>query len=268
MTTAVLERPQTLPRLIEGEPLKVKHTKFMYLRQGDILMHRAGDLLWPDWDVLGGLIAGLEGNTGTDRDPKAPGWSKGDYTHCGWLRDLPNPEAEVEELSDRPGVFKIKDGSTWQRQETLPGRWDEEPTIVKNRLTSNMPIRVHATWPKVLEETIDLENKHMEIWRLRRATPEIIFGILKLANDMIGYQYDLANFFTFGNLHLPSSDICSEFISDAAYYSSMLFSQQYPIMLTPDILGNRDKQKTPNDLINSGEMFKVDFQGLLPKYAA
>ena len=50
------------------------------------------------------------------------------------------------------------------------------------------------SYPTVRRETIDLENPHLEMWRLRRATPEIIEGILKLANDMIGYRYDLANY--------------------------------------------------------------------------
>lgn len=264
MTTAVLEKPKQNKILIEG-PLKVKHTKFMWLRQGDILMHRAGDLLWPDWDVLGNLIASLEGNTGTGRDPKAAGYSKGSFTHCGWLRDLPDPEAEVEELSDRPGVYKIKDGSTWKREVQLPSRW-EGLLDVKERLTSKMPVRVHATWPVVKEETIDLENKNLEIWRMRRATPEIISGIIKLANDMIDWKYDTADFLTFGNIHLPGARICSEFIEDLAYNASMLLSENYPICLTPDIAGNADKQKTPNDLINSGELIKIDFQGLLPQY--
>lgn len=243
--------------------LKVKDTNFMNLQLGDILMWRAGDLLWPDWDILGNLIAAFEGNKGTDRDPNAPGFSKGDYTHCGWLAALPDPEAEVEEVSDRPGVFKIKDGSTWEIDEILPGRWDEEPTITVKRLASHMPIRVHSTWPTVKRETVDLENKNMEIWRMRRATPEIIEGVLKLANDMIGYKYDLANFLTFGSLHLPTARICSEFISDIAYNSSMLRGNEYPICLTPDVSQNQDKQKTPNDLINSGELIKIRFQGLL-----
>jgi hypothetical protein len=243
--------------------IKVSQTKFANLKRGDILMYRAGDLLWPEWDVLGNLITSLEGNTGTARDPKALGYSSGDYTHCAWLRDLPDPDAEVEELPDRPGIYKIKDGATWIEEELVPGRWDEEQLVAKKRLTSLMPIRVHATWPCVLEETIDLENLHMEVWRMRRATPEIIEGVLKLANDMIGWQYDLADFLTFGNLHLPSAKICSEFIADIAYNASMLRSNDYPICLTPDIAGNADKQKTPNDLINSGELIKIDFQGLL-----
>lgn len=243
--------------------LRVRDTNMMNLRQGDVILHRAGDLLWPEWDLLGGLIAGLEGNDGTSRDPRAKGYSYGGYTHCGWLRDLPDPNAEVEELPDRPGVYKIKDGSTWTGGVLLPGRWDEEKILKANRLCSKMPIRVHCTWPCVLEETLDLENKNLEIWRMRRATLEIIDGCLKLANDMIGYQYDLADFLTFGALHLPSASKCSDFISDIAYNASMLLGNDYPICLTPDIAGNADKSKTPNDLVNSEELIKIKFQGLL-----
>ena len=85
----------------------------------------------------------------------------------------------------------------------------------------------------------------------------------QLANDMIGYKYDLANFLSFGGVHLAAARICSEFISDLAYNASMLRGSDYPLCLTPDISGNQDAQKTPNDLINSGEMFRVPFQGLL-----
>lgn len=247
-----------------NEPLKVKHTYLSLVRPGDIALWRKGKLLSPDWDILGNLIAALEGNKGTDRDPNAPGFSAGDYTHCAWIRDAADPEAEVEEVSDRPGVFKITDGSTWHVSENVPGRWNEEPVISVPRLASRMPIRVHATWPVVKEETIDLENPHLEIWRLRRATPEIIAGILKLANDMIGYRYDIANFLTFGAIHLAAARICSEFISDLAYNASMLRGEDYPLCLTPDITFNQDKQKTPNDLVNSGELVRVTFQGLLP----
>ena len=246
-----------------SEIILAKQTNLINVRRGDIAMWVAGDLFFPDFDVLGNLIAAFEGNKGTDRDPNAPGFSSGRYTHCGWIRDAVDPEAEVEEVSDRPGVFKVKDGSTWTVPETLPGRWAEEPTIIKQRLASRMPIRVHSTWPVVKEETIDLENPHLEIWRLRRATPEIIDGIIKLANDMIGYKYDLANFLSFGGVHLAAARICSEFISDLAYNASMLRGSDYPLCLTPDISGNQDAQKTPNDLINSGEMFRVPFQGLL-----
>lgn len=247
--------------------LQVKHTCLSLVRRGDIALWRAGDLIWPDWDVLGNLIASLEGNTGTDRDPKAPGFSKGDYTHCAWIRDAADPEAEVEEVSDRPGVFKIKNGDTWLREEQIPGRWNEQPIQTVSRLASRMPIRVHATWPEVKEETIDLENPHLEIWRLRRATPAIIEGIMKLANDMIGYKYDVAEFLTFGQLHLPGARICSEYISDLAYNASMLRGEDFPICATPDLLGNRDAEKTPNDIVNSGEIFRIRFQGLLPEFA-
>lgn len=242
--------------------LRVKDTNLINLRPCDILMYRAGSLLWPDWDILGGLISGLEGNKGTSRDPNAPGLSKGDYTHCAWVRDIPDPEAEVEEVSDRPGVFKIKDGQTWLERVELPSPWCDEQQFA-DRLRCKMGVRVHATWPCVKEESIDWENPHMEVWRLRRLTPEIADGIIKLANDSIGFQYDIAEFLTFGAVHLPSSKICSEFISDLAYYASMLRGNGAPILCTPDLRGNRDCEKTPNDIINSEELVKVRFQGLL-----
>ncbi len=246
-----------------SEIILAKQTNLINVRRGDIAMWVAGDLFFPDLDVLANLIAAFEGNKGTDRDPNAPGFSRGRYTHCAWIRDAVDPETEVEEVSDRPGVFKVKDGSTWTIPEVLPGRWDEDPTITVNRLASHMPIRLHSTWPVVKEETIDLENPHLEIWRIRRATPEIIDGIIKLANDMIGYKYDLANFLTFGGVHLAAARICSEFISDQAYNSSILRGTEYPLCFTPDISGNQDAQKTPNDLINSGELIRIKFQGLL-----
>jgi hypothetical protein len=242
--------------------LQVKDTNLINLKVGDVLMYRAGDTLWPDWDILGALIAGLEGNKGTDRDPRIPGYSHGDYTHCAWVKHLPDPEAEVVELHDRPGIFKIKDGRTWDEVELRPGRWDEEPVVEVKRLRSKMGIRIHATWPCVKEESVDWENKHMEVWRIRRATPLIIGGIMKLADDMLGWQYDIADFMTFGNIHLPGARICSEYIEDPTYNASMLLSEEYPICLTPDVAGNGDKQKTPNDIINSGEMIKVVYQGL------
>lgn len=249
-----------------SEIIRVKHTYLSKVQPGDVPMWRAGSLLMPDWDALGRLIAALEGNKGTDRDPNAPGFSKGDYTHCGWIGAAADPEAEVEACSDRPNVFKIKDGSTWETEETIPGRWEEEQAITVKRVQSHMPIRIHSTYPVVRRETIDLEHPHLEMWRLRRATPDIIEGILKLANDMIGYRYDLANFLTFGGLHLAAARICSEFVSDLAYYSSMLRSKEYPICCTPDIAQNKDAQKTPNDLINSGELIRFTHQGLLPEF--
>jgi hypothetical protein len=242
--------------------LQVKDTNLANVRRGDIFMWRAGDLLWPDWDVLGGLIRTFEGNQGTARDPRVPGHGSGDYTHGAWCVHPPHPEAVVVEVSDRPGIFRIEDGATWKEDEILPGRWAEEPICRRERLRSKMPIRLHATWPKVCEETVDLENPHMEVWRLRRATPEVIEGILKLAADMIGWQYDLAQFLTLGNLLLPGAQICSEFVKDPAYNASMLLTNEFPICLTPDLAGNADRITTPNDLINAEEMFRVSFQGL------
>lgn len=244
-----------------SEILRVKDTNLINIRPCDVLLYRAGAFFWPDFDVLGGIIRTFEGNEGTARDPKAAGFSSGDYTHCAWVRDVPDPEAEVEEVSDRPGIYKIKDGQTWKVQEILPGRWAEEPTVQVDRIACKMGVRVHSTWPCVKEESIDWENPHMEVWRIRRMTPAIAKGIIRLINDMIGYQYDIADFLTFGNIHLPNAAKCSDFISDPAYNASILLSDDYPICLTPDISGNADKQKTPNDLVNSEEMFRLTFQG-------
>lgn len=243
--------------------LQAKDTNMVNMRRGDICMWRAGDLLWPDWDILGGLIRTFEGNQGTARDPRVPGHGSGDYTHCAWCVHPVDPEAVVVEVSDRPGIFRVADGKTWKEPELIPGQWAENPVVARQRLRSKMPIRIHATYPKVCEETIDMENPHMEVWRLRRATPMIIEGIMRLAADMIGWQYDIAQFLTIGGLTLPGAQICSEYIKDLAYVASLLLSNAFPICLTPDLLGNADKITTPNDLINSEEMFRVRFQGLL-----
>lgn len=245
--------------------MKVKDTYLSKIQPGDVLLYRAGALLWPDFDVLGALISGLEGNQGRDEDGDGktePGRSKGDYTHCAWVRDIPDPEAEVEEVSDRPGIFKVKNGQTTFEVVEFPSEFADEKKTV-NRLRCPMGIRVHATWPVVKEESVDWENPHMEVWRIRRMIPAIAAGVFRLANDMIGYQYDLAEFLSFGFLHLPSAKICSEFIADLAYNASILLSDEAPICLTPDISGNKDCEKTPNDIINSGEMIKIRFQGVL-----
>jgi hypothetical protein len=240
--------------------MKVKDTNLINLQPGDVLMYRAGALLWPDFDVLGNLIKVVEGNKGQDRDPNAPGLSSGDYTHCAWVRDTPDPEAEVEEV--QPGVFKVMDGQTWIEKIKMPTRWEGE-TETFERLCCKMGTRVHSTWPVVKQESIDWENPHAEIWRIRNMTPAIAAGIIKLANDMIGWKYDLAEFLTIGALHLPSAKVCSRFISDIAYNASMLLSDQAPMCLTPDISGNEDKIPTPNDLVNSGWLYKVRYQGIL-----
>lgn len=249
--------------------MKVKDTKLSNIRRGDIIMYRAGSLLWPDWDILGGIISTFEGNNGPDRNGDGrsdKGYSDGDYTHCAWVEFSPNPEAEVIEVD--PDNFKIKDTIANTVHVSMPTKWHDE-VIEAERLRANTGVRVHATWPTVRQETIDWENPHMEVWRLRRATPEIIEGIFKQTNDMLAfgkipaYHYDLAEFMSFGIFHLPSAKICSEFIAEPAYYASLLCGDKVPICLTPDLKMNRDQQITPNDLINSGEMFKIAYQGVL-----
>lgn len=238
--------------------MKVRDTNLINIHRADVIMYRAGVLLWPDFDVLGNIIKVFEGNKGTDRDPNAPGLSAGDYTHCAWVRDVPDPDAEVEEV--QPGIFKILENRTWTETIKMPTSWENDFEEVE-RVRCKTGIRVHSTWPVVKQESIDWENPHSEVWRIRNMTPAIAEGIMRLANDMIGWKYNLAEFLTLGVLHLPSAKVCSRFISDIAYNASILLSENAPMCLTPDVAGNEDQIPTPNDLINSGWMYRVTYQG-------
>jgi hypothetical protein len=249
--------------------IKVKDTNLINVKKGDILMYRSGSFLWPDWDVLGGIIRTFEGNEGQDRDgdrKQDKGYSTGDYTHCVFVTDLPDPEAEVVPVGS-DNYFKIKEVSKKEKTIFEPTKWHDQ-VIAKQRLVSNTGVRTHATWPCVRQDAIDWENPHMEVWRIKRINDDIIDGVLKLVDDMLSkgdvpaYQYDISNFITFGNIHLPSAKICSQFIADPVYYASMLLGNDVPICLTPDIDENRDKQITPNDIINSGEVMRIRYQGL------
>jgi len=248
--------------------VKVKDTYLSNIQRGDILMYRAGSFLWPDWDILGGVISTFEGNEGQDRDDdekQDKGYSVGDYTHCAFVEEVPNQEAEVIEIRD--DIFKIKETNKKVLEITRPGKWENE-ILTGKRITSDAGVRIHATWPNVRQNTIDWENSHMEVWRIRNITPEIVDGTLKLADDMLelgstpAYQYDVAEFMTFGNIRLPNGRICSQFIAEPVYYSSMLLGENTPICLTPDIDKNRDLQITPNDIVNSGEVYKIRYQGI------
>lgn len=243
---------------------KVKHTNLSKLQKCDILMYKYAGII-PNLDVLGGIIVLGEGNEGRDRDQDGQpdvGPGKGIYTHCAWLRDLPYSEAEVEEV--RPGIFKVKDHTLWPTQNLRPGHYNGESMIgiIKR---SRAGIKVHATFPKVVEETADYDNEHMEVWRIRNLTPEVAEGITKLINDMIGYVYNVAEFMTLGLIRQAHAKICSQFIGEPAYYASMLLGVQ-PIELTPNISGIRgDQIITPNDIINSGSVFRPTYQGRLPQ---
>lgn len=250
--------------------IKVKDTFLSNVQRGDIIMYRAGSFLWPDWDILGGIISTFEGNEGQDRDgdgKQDKGHSSGDYTHCAFVQETPDPEAEVVPVDN--DIFKIKETTKKIVTFTKPTKWHND-TRNYDRLVSNSGVRVHATWPTVRQDTITWENPHLEVWRVKKMTPEIADGILKLADDMLAnedvpaYQYDVAEFVSFGLLRLPSAKICSQFIAEPVYYASMLCGGpgSLPICLTPDINENRDQQITPNDIINSGEVMRIRYQGL------
>lgn len=247
---------------------KVKDTYLSNIKKGDILMYRAGSLLWPDWDVLGGIITAFEGNDGQDRDDDGKqdkGYSTGDYTHGAFVVETPDPEAIVADLGN--DLFKIMETTKQTIINEKPNKWYEEKSIYE-RLDSNSGVRTHATWPCVKQDIIDWENSSMEVWRIKRATPEIIEGILKIVDNMLAcgkipaYGYDIAEFITFGHIRLPSAKICSQFIADPIFYASLLLGKGIPICLTPDVEQNRDMQITPNDIINSGEIMRVRYQGL------
>lgn len=242
---------------------QVKHTYLSRLQKMDILMYKYAGII-PALDILGGIIVLGEGNLGRDRDGDGNpdvGPGKGIYTHCAWLRDIPDPEAEVEEI--RPGIFRIKDHSIYHETYKYPGYYHNEvKTVIRKR--SKAGTRVHATFPECVEEAADLDNEHMEVWRIRNLTEKVADGIEILINDMIGYQYDVAQFVTFGLLNLGHARICSQFIGEPAYYASKLLGET-AIELTPEIAGIRDdKLITPNDLVNSGGIFRPTYQGLLP----
>lgn len=243
--------------------LKVKDTYLSRLHKCDILMYMYAGII-PNLDVLGAIIVAGSGNEGRDRDQDGKpdiGPGKGIYTHCAWLRDLPDPEAEVEEV--RPGIFKVKDHAIWTEQVKRPAHYQDSWKIDEYK-RSKAGIRVHATFPQVCEETADYDNAQMEVWRIRNLTPEVAEGITKLINDMVGYNYNIAEFVTFGLVRQAHAKICSQFIGEPAYYASMLLDKQ-PITLTPDISGIRgDQIITPNDIINSGSVFRPTYQGLLP----
>lgn len=243
--------------------LKVKDTYLSRLHVCDILMYMYRGII-PDLDLLGSLIVAGEGNEGRDRDGDGKpdiGPGKGIYTHCAWLRDLPDPEAEVEEV--RPGIFRVQDHKTWTEEIKRPAHYQDSWRIDRY-LRSKAGIRIHATFPKVVENTVDYDHDHMEVWRIRNLTPEVAAGITRLVNDMIGYNYNIAEFVTFGLVRQAHSKICSQFIAEPAYYASMLLGT-HSIGLTPDVAGVRgDVLITPNDIINSGSVFRPAYQGLLP----
>jgi len=240
---------------------KVKDTYLSTVKIGDLLLYRYRGLI-PEGDFLGALIAWGEGNTG--RDGK-PGFSKGDYTHVARVFDCPDPEAEVEEV--KPGIFRVIDSKMETNLESRPSFWEDEIIQVK-RQKSRAGIKFEATWPLCQQWVIDWENPYMEVWRMRDIKLEDLKVIRALDDAAIGKQYDLAEFITFGNLRLPNAAVCSEIAATHPYYASIAVNTLYsldraPIILTPDVKEMLDTEITPNDVINSGRVYKIRYQGLL-----
>jgi hypothetical protein len=228
--------------------MKVKDTYLSLVQVGDILLFKSRGLL--NGDVLGEVIADLEGG-------------RGNYTHAAIVRDLPDPEADVAEV--RPNVFKVVDGSTTTVQTMREGEHADE-VIMVNRLRCPMGVKLEATWPKCQEWPIDWENEAMEVWRVRNLTPENISDVIALCNDMIGWDYNLFEFLTFGVLNQAHAKICSQFVSEPVYTTTLLRGNaigKFSIALTPDIAGNKDQELSPNDIANSGHTYKITFQGKL-----
>jgi hypothetical protein len=260
-----------------SEIIRVKHTYLSRVKFGDRLVYRWKGLI-PHLDFLGFIEVVGQGNTGTDRDPAAPGFSKGDATHMAIVTQLPDPEAEVELIRvDEFGreIFKVKDSTTFIVEEHRTSKWQDEIDTIK-RKTSAAGIKFEATWPRCQQWVIDWENEFMEVWRPRRAVPEDFIAERALFDIDLGpdpertaKQYDLAEFVTFGNVRLANAKICSEAASVRLCEASTVVNaladlKRAPIVLTPDLKGILDPFITPNDNINSGELYRVTFQGLLP----
>lgn len=231
--------------------LKVKDTYLSAVIHGDIGMHRAKSLL--EGDVLGQIIVLGEGNRGKDEDGdgvKEPGRSSGDYTHCFFVTQPPDPEAEVEAV----------------RTDQKTGR-----IIYKVKDKKKSGLKCHATWPAVKEEPIDWDSDYFELWRVReisrrywaanKQVPPEVWRIIKWARDKRGKIYNWLQFITFGLVHIPNSWVCSHFVFDGCYESTQYMDR--PIVLSPD--GVFDQLATPNDLINSLKMIRVRYDGVLSK---
>lgn len=231
--------------------LKVKDTYLSSVIKGDIGMHTAKSLL--EGDVLGQIIVLGEGNSGRDEDgdgEKEPGRSSGDYTHCFIVTEPPDPEAEVIHV----------------RTDKLTGR-----KIYKVKDRKKAGLKCHSTWPVVKEEPINWDSDHFQLWRVRsisqhywknnKTLPKSIDHVIEWARDKKGKFYNVVEFLTFGLIRLAHSWKCSNFVSDA-FFESTQFDDE-AIILTPD--GRFDPFVTPNDLINSGKMIRVRYDGLKNK---
>lgn len=228
--------------------LRVKDTYLSAVIHGDIGMHRSKGIL--AGDALGDLIVLGEGNRGRDEDGDGilePGRSSGDYTHCFFVTQPPDPEAEVEvaRIDEHTGrkIYRVKD-------------------------KSKAGLKCHATWPCIKEEPIDWTESHFQLWRVReisrkywaagKVIPPEVWRVVKWARDRRGRVYNWLQFVTFGLLQLSNSWVCSHFIFDGYFESTQ--ADKEPIVLSPD--GMFDQLATPNDLINSGKMIRVRYDGV------
>lgn len=226
----------------------VKETNLSLIQTGDILLFKAAGLM--NGDFIGELIADLEGG-------------RGRYTHGATVRDKPDPNAEVTEV--RPGIFKVNDSNPWTESYQVETQYDNE-SITLQRLRSKRGIKLEATYPRCQESTIDWDNKWMEVWRCRYLTDDNIKDIIHAQEDMLGWDYNIAEFLSFGMLNQAAAKICSQFVAEPIYNTTLFrgtANGKYAIALTPDLAGIKDPELTPNDLYESGYLFRVRYQGLL-----
>lgn len=224
--------------------LKVKDTYLSKVRVGDVLMFVRGEK--GDW--LGHIIVWGSGNKGRDRDgdgKRDQGHGKGTYTHTGWIKETPDPEAEVKEV----------------------GKDDAGRIVYEVIDPKKAGVLVHATWPKVKAEPVKWGEKTIELWRIRAFAHEFEkYGsslmaqrCVNWASERIGRVYNIVQFLTFGFLRLSFSWVCSGLVFRPVKRFTRFISQQ--VILSPE--GRFDKLPTPNDLVNSGKMYRVRFTGLL-----
>lgn len=245
--------------------LLVKHTKLANIRRGDMILYKAEGLL--NGDFLGELIAQLEG--GPLR-----------LTHAAMVRDVPDPDARVIQVGERDGhpLFKVEERA-WTETFPVETPFDDETKsgiIIRN----TMGVKLEATFPKCREWAVsEWDSEFIQVFRIRNLTAQNIEDIIRMQQDMVGigpldehgnhadaWEYNIAEFLTFGLLNQAAAKICSQFVADPVYTSTLLrgcANGNYAIPMTPDLRGNRDPEKTPNDLIMSGFAWPVPFQGLL-----
>jgi len=245
--------------------LLVKDTKLSNVKRGDLILYRAEGLM--NGDFLGELIADLEG--GPLR-----------LTHAAMVRDVPDPNARVIQVGERNGtpIFKVEECQTIETI-TRETPFDGE-TKYGQILRNTMGVKLEATFPKCREWSIaEWDSEFIQVYRIRNLTPQNIEDIIQLQQDMVGFEsfdlkgnhpdaweYNIAEFLTFGLLNQAAAKICSQFVADPVYTSTLLrgcSNGNYALPLTPDLRGNRDPEKTPNDLILSGFCYRIDHQGLL-----